>query len=193
MNVGVTNGSVNIEKSVESTNGSITVKMDEGDIHVGNDPKAEDTVKAKQNVTLETGKGKITIDGKTSTVDGNIRVYAASDTYDPNGENIVFGNNGKLAAGQDANLITKNGDLVVTDHVTAGRSLNVETQGKGNITMATDVTVKKDMTMKTENGNIDVGHTITATEGSVSLTTGTGNITIGANVTANKDVNIAHP
>ena len=119
VNVGVTNGNVNIEKSVESKNGSVTVKTKTGNIHVGNDPNAEDTVKAKQNVTLETENGQITIDGKTSTVEGDIRVKAASEKYDPNGENIVFGQDGKLESGKDAYLIAKNGDLVVTDDVTA--------------------------------------------------------------------------
>ena len=194
--VTVTDGDVDIKKSVEAKKGSVDVKTADGNIHIGNDPKA-DTVKAGQDVKLETEKGQITIDGGVSTTNGDIRVKAARPTYDPkaNGDNIAFGVNGRLTSGNDAYLIAKNGDLVVANNVTAEGTFYAQTEVQGNISLGENLTVKKDLAMITETGNITVGHDITSSKGSVSLQAGTGNVQVGVNgegsVTAEKDIAVA--
>jgi len=140
-------------------------------------------------VTLETGKGTITIDGKTSTVDGDIRVKAASEKYDPNGNNIVFGQDGKLESGKDAYLIAKNGDLVVSDDVTAKGTFYAQTEVEGNITLGKALTVQNSLSMKTDKGDITIGHTVEAVQGDVAMQVADGKINIGKNIKAGQNVN----
>ncbi|MBO5637708.1 MAG: hypothetical protein J5906_09360 [Acidaminococcaceae bacterium] len=190
--VNVGKGEVDIVKSVTSNDGSVTVKSGEGNIHIGNNGPTVDTVTAKENITLETGEGKITIDGKTSTQTGDVTLQAANKEYvaGETGKNIIINATGQVTAGNDANLIAKNGDLHVTDRVTAQGSLNAETQTKGDISLDDDVTVVNDISMKTQTGDITVGKKVTADNGSVSMTTETGKITVDENVTAGADVNM---
>ena len=156
---------------------------------------------------METTGGTITVDGKTSTQDGDITLKAVNKDYAP-GQNIIINNgtdsagiehNGKVISGKDANLVSVNSDLHVTDDVKAQGSLNAETQGRGNISLDENVNVVKDIAMRTQTGEIIVGKNITANQGSVTLTTGTGSITVGVDdgsgqesgvITANSDVKI---
>ena len=189
----VTSGSVSVDKTVKARGGNVDVLVKDGDIQIGNNGPDVETVAAGGNVNLTAESGKIRISGKTATETGDITVHAANDNYveGENGQNIIFDQNGKLAAGRDATLIMTNGDLHVTDHVTAGRNLNAETRGRGNISLDDDVTVNKDMSMKTETGNINVGKTITAKDGTVNMTTAVqGDIAVGADVIAGKDINM---
>ena len=195
INAGI--GNVDIETSVESKAADVNVNVADGNIHIGNNGPKVNTVTAKEDVTLETNKGKITVDGMTSTEEGDITLKAASENYTEGtaGQNIIINNdginhNGVVKSGNDATLITKNSDLVVTDDVTANGALNTETQGKGNISLAKDVTVDKDITLQTDEGNIDVGKKVTSDNGSVVLTTGTGKITIGEDVKAGHNVSV---
>ena len=185
-----TGNNVNIETSVESKAADVNVKVKDGDIHIGNNGLDVDTVTAKQDVTLETTGGKITVDGKTSTQDGDITLKAANKEYvaGESGRNIIINHTGKVESGHDANLIAENGDLHVTDRVTAQGALNAETRKQGEITLDDAVNVVNDITMKTETGNITVGKKVTADNGSVSMTTGTGNIVIGADIKAGQAV-----
>ena len=185
-----TGNNVNIETSVESKAADVNVKVKDGDIHIGNNGLDVDTVTAKQDVTLETTGGKITVDGKTSTQDGDITLKAANKEYvaGESGRNIIINHTGKVESGHDANLNAENGDLHVTDRVTAQGALNAETRKQGEITLDDDVNVVKDITLKTETGNITVGKKVTAENGSVGMTTGTGNVVIGADVTASQDI-----
>ncbi len=190
--VNVGKGSVDIVKSVASNNGSVAVQSGEGNIHIGNNGPDVDTVKARKNVTLETADGKITVDGKTSTRDGDVTLKAANKEYvaGKDGQNIIINHTGKVESGHDANLIAGNGDLHVTDRVTAQGVLNAETHKQGDISLDDDVNIVKDISMKTENGNITIGRQITADNGSIAMTTGTGNVSVGEDVTAGKNVNI---
>ncbi len=192
VNINTGKGNVNIETSVESKEADVNVKVTDGNIHIGNNESDVDTVTAKQNVTLETGNGKITVDGKTSTEKGDITLKAANKEYveGESGKNIIINHSGKVDSGRDANLITKNGDLHVTDRVTAKDTLNAKTEGKGDILLDDDVEVKKDIAMQTDTGNINVGKKVTADNGSVSMTTGTGNVTVGEKVSAGQDVSM---
>ena len=189
----VTSGNVSVDKTVKAKGGNVDVLVKDGDINIGNNGPDVETVAAGGNVNLTAESGKIRISGKTATETGDIVVHAANDNYveGENGQNIIFDQNGQLAAGRDATLIMTNGDLHVTDHVTAGRNLNVETRGRGNISLDDDVTVNNDMSMKTETGNINVGKTITAKDGTVTMTTAVqGDIAVGADVIAGKDINM---
>ena len=188
--VNVGTGDVDIVKAVTSENGSVSVKTGEGDIHIGNNGPDTDTVTAKENVTLETTNGKITVDGKTSTQDGDITLQASSTEYvaGEDGKNIIINQDGKIESGRDVNLVAENGDLHVTDNVSAQGTLNAETRKQGDIYLDQDVTVVKDMTMQTETGDITVGKKVDAENGSVTMTTGTGDITVGADINAGRDV-----
>ena len=190
--VNVGKGDVDIVKSVTSTGGSVNMKVQDGNIHVGNNGPTVDTVTAKQNVTLETANGKITVDGKTSTQVGDITLKAANKEYVAGeaGRNIIINQTGIVESGHDANLIAKNGDLHVTDRVTAQNTFNAKTEVKGDILLDDDVEVVKDMAMQTDNGNITVGKQVNAGKGSVSMNTGTGRITVGEDVSAGTDVNM---
>ena len=195
--VTVGKGDVDIVKSVASTESSVDISTQDGNIHIGNNGPDVKTVTAKEDVTLETEKGKITVDGKTSTEEGDITLKAASENYTEGaaGQNIIINNdgithNGVVESGNDATLITKNSDLLVTDDVKAKGSLNTETQGKGNISLAKDVTVDNDITLQTDEGDIEVGKKVTSNNGSVDIKTGTGKITIGEDVTAGNNVSV---
>ena len=188
--VNVGTGDVDIVKAVTSENGSVSVKTGEGNIHIGNNGPDTDTVTAKENVTLETANGKITVDGKTSTQDGDITLQAANKEYveGEDGKNIIINQDGKIESGHDVNLIAGNGDLHVTDNVKAQGTLNAETRGQGDISLDQDVTVVKDMVMQTETGDITVGKKVDAENGSVTMKTGTGDITVGADINAGRNV-----
>ena len=118
-------GSVTADKDVTvnvgTENGSVSVKTGEGNIHIGNNGPDTETVTAKENVTLETTNGKITVDGKTSTQDGDITLQASSTEYvaGEDGKNIIINQDGKIESGRDVNLVAENGDLHVTDNVSA--------------------------------------------------------------------------
>ena len=197
-------GYVGIVKTVTAQQGSIDIESGKGDILIGNNGPDDETVTAKQNVTLETANGKITVDGKTSTTDGDITLKAASETYVKGtaGQNIIINNdgithNGIVDSGRDATLIAVNSDLQVTDNVKAKGSLNSKTQGMGNIILAKNINTEKEVSLQSDTGDITVGKNITAN--SVTLATGTGNITVGEDdgsgqkvgiITADNDVNI---
>ncbi|SDO87442.1 leukotoxin LktA like protein [Selenomonas ruminantium] len=192
VNMTVASGSINVDKTVKAQGGNVNVLVNAGDIQIGNNGPDVDTVAAYKDVNLSTDSGEIRISGKTVTETGDIKVQAASDEYVAGlaGQNVIFDQNGKIAAARDATLSVTNGDLHVTDNVTAVRSLKAETRKEGNIALDTDVTVNKEMSMKTEKGSIDVGGTIMVKDGIAAMTTDTGNITVGKNVTAGTDVNM---
>ena len=193
-------GNVSITKSVDSQNGSVSVKTKEGDINIGSaNVKDDKTVTAKENVNVETDLGTIYILGMTSTETGDITMKAGKDTYLPDtgsDENLVQNGNfiikddGKLNAGGAVNLKGRNGDIHITDAIEAQKGITTSITEKGNVYFEKDVTVKDDVNITTEDGNIAIGKTVTSTEGNVNLQTGTGSILIGEDVTAEKDVTI---
>ena len=189
----VDDGDVNVVKAVRANNGSVDILTKAGNIKIG-DNEDEDTLWAKQDVNLESHNGKIEINGKTTTQTGDVNITVVNDTYNTD-ESIVFAQNGKIAAGHDANLTVENGDLRITNDVSAKNSFNARTRNRGNIELGENITVTKDMSMQTDTGNITVGKTITADKGSVSMTTQTGNVSVGkedgtGNIKAKEDVTI---
>ena len=182
----INKGRVLVGKKVESTQGSVDILSNKGYILIGDNGKDVKTVAAYKNVNLTAGDGVIEIYGKTSTTVGDITVHAANKEYvaDEDGQNIIFDLNGKLAAGQDASLIMTNGDLLITDRVTAGRNLTAETRGTGDIAMADDITVKETVFMKTEKGSVVVGKDIFAKNLDIQVSK-------EGDVFLNRDVNVA--
>ena len=172
---------VDILTSVESRNANVNVKTVNGNIHIGSNGANTETVTAKQNVKLEAENGKIIIDGKTSTYVGDITMQATNASYEPgdSGKNIIINHSGVVESAGNTNLITVNGDLHVTDNVTAQGALNAETRGQGNISLDKDVTVVKDMTMQAEKGDITVGRNITAENGNVTVNAKSGSVAVG--------------
>ena len=179
-----------------------------GNIHIGNNGPDTNTVTARENVSLVTENGKITVDGKTSTQKGDITLKAANKSYEAgtSGQNIIINNgtdsngiehNGKVVANKNATLISVNSDLHVTDDVIAQNgNLNAITQKQGDISLDKEVTVNKDILMQADIGNITVGKNLESKEGSINVKTKEGNIRIGDNgptaktVTAKENVNL---
>ncbi|MBR1885296.1 MAG: hypothetical protein IJ812_02700, partial [Schwartzia sp.] len=187
-------GNIEIYNSVESGNDSVSLRTGKGDIVIGADnTHNEETIKAKNNVTVETGTGTITIQGKTSTQVGDITMKAGKDSYQAgvaNG-NFIIRDDGKMISGGGIALNGRNGDIEITDDMQAEKSITVNIAEEGNASFGRDVTVTNDVNISTDKGSITVGQTVNADEGTVSLSTGSGNISIGKDVTAGKDVAVS--
>ena len=183
-------GTIDILKSIASTN--TDVENGNGDIIIGiNKPSAE-TVTAKENISLVTKQGQIEIYGKTSTDDGDITMKAAADSYNTaNPESaFIIGQYGQVASGRDITLEARNGDIHITDDITAKQNVNATVKDKGSLYFDNNLSVDGDITANVAEGNIEVGAAVTSSEGNVSLQTGTGNIDVSGDITvgANKDV-----
>ena len=193
-------GNVGITKSVDSQNGSVSVKTKEGNINIGSaNVKDDKTVTAKENVNVETDLGTIYILGMTSTENGDITMKAGKDSYqadEGSGEDLVQNGNfiikddGKVNSGGAVNLKGRNGDIHITDAIEAKKGITTNITEKGNVYFDREVNVKDDVNITTEDGSIAIGKTVTSTEGNVNLQTGTGSILIGQDVTAEKDITI---
>ena len=211
-------GVIDILKSVTASN--IEVENGNGDIVIGINEPSEETVNATDNISLITKLGQIEIYGKTSTVNGDITMKAAANSYDEQNpkSNFIIGQFGQLASGRDITLEGRNGDIHVTENIKAKRNItaviheqgslyfdkNLKVDGavtaevnKGNITVGADVTAGQDVSMKSDSGNIHVDETVKSKDGSITVATGNGNIHIGDQgqtedtVTAAKDVVLA--
>ena len=132
--------------------------------------------------------GVITINGHTTTWDGDISVHAVDDDTS---KNLVITENGRLNSGRDLTLHTYNGSIEITDDTLAKRNLNVIVDNKGDIEFKRDVIVGGDVNIMTDDGDITMGkrtdngttefHTVTSLGGSIDIETGKGNISIGHN------------
>lgn len=182
-------GDITVGKKIKSKAGSIDILTKDGNILIGDNGPDVETVAAYVDVKLTAESGIIEVYGKTSAETGDVTLLAANDEYmaGNTGQSIIIDQNGEVEAGHDATLISENGDIHVSDKVTAGNSFNSETRGQGNIIVDKDITVAKDISMKTENGSVTVGKDITAGE-KVSIETGTGNITVGSKATGEGSV-----
>ena len=183
-------GTISVAKKIKSQEGSVDILTKQGNIRIGDNGPDVETVAAYKNVNLTAESGKIEIYGKTFAETGDVTLLAGNDKYIAGeaGKNIIIDHNGEVEAGRDATMIVVNGDIHVTDRITAGGSYNSETRKQGNIIVDKDITVGRDMSMKTENGSISVGKAITANSGSVTMTTGTGDILAGEDITAGGNV-----
>ncbi|MBO4789784.1 MAG: hypothetical protein J5492_02090, partial [Oxalobacter sp.] len=203
-------GNIAVVKTVQATEDSVLVETGKGDITIGSNGPDVDTVTALQDVTIKTGLGKVTIKGKTSTEQGDILVSAASDTYEAGekGQNIVIQDDGLLVSGRHATLEATNGDIHMTDAVSAKEDLNavvheagsvyfdMQVDVGGNVTASTgqgdvvfngDVSAQNNVWLSTEEGDIDINGSLSA-KGDVAALAGEGNITFDGPVTAQSDV-----
>ena len=176
-------GTIDILKSIASTN--IDVENSNGDIIIGVNKPSDETVTAKENISLVTKQGQIEIYGKTSTDDGDITMKAAANSYDEDnpGSNFIIGQYGELVSGRDITLEGQNGDIHVTDDIKAKRNINTTILEQGSLYFDTDIDVTGDVNLQTTRGNINIGHNVTSDK-SIKMETGTGDINIGNKVTA---------
>ena len=186
-------GRVLITGSVESKNGDVSVQTGKGEIYIGveNTPN-EETIKANNNVTVGTDLGTIYIQGKTSTITGDITMTAGKDSYDQGTDtgNFIIRDDGKLNSGGGVVLNGRNGDIEITDDIQAAKGITVNIAEQGNASFGRDVSVTNDVNISTDRGTITVGHTVNSDEGNVSLQTGNGDVLVGKDITAGKDVSI---
>ena len=193
-------GEVAITKTIESKNGSVSVKTGTGDINIGVFlSKEEETIKAAQNVKVETDLGTVYILGKTITQDGDITMKAGKDRYQADkvsGEgieqhgNFIIDDDGMLISGGGVGLYGRNGDIHITDDIKAKKGLTASITEQGNVYFDTNVSVTNDVNITTDKGDIEVGHTVNAETGTVKMQTRDGDISIGADVTAGGDVDM---
>ena len=194
-------GNVSITKSVDSQNGSVSVKTKEGDINIGSaNVKDDKTVTAKENVNVETDLGTIYILGMTSTETGDITLKAGKDSYLPDtgsGEdwvqngNFVIRDDGKVSSGGGVILNGRNGDIHITEDIEAKKGITANITELGSVYFDREVKTTEDVNITTENGDISIGKTVSSEEGNVNLQTGTGAILIGQDITAEKDITIS--
>ena len=93
-----------------------------------------------------------------------------------------------MKAGNDATVIVVNGDIHMTDKITAGHDFNFETREQGDILVDKDIAVVNDMSMKTENGKVVVGKDDGTGKivagGDVDITTKNGDATVKTSITS---------
>ena len=192
LNVG--QGNIAIVKGIESQDESIKLATGKGNIIVGRENVTdEESLIASKNVSIGTNTGTITIQGKTATANGDVSMTAGQDVYEPgilNG-NFIIKDDGKISSGGGINLYGRNGDIYITDKISARKGLTAVINERGNVIFETDVMVDKDVNISTEKGFIGVGHTISADEGMVNLNTGSGDIMVGKDITAGEAVSIS--
>ncbi|WP_276840456.1 hypothetical protein, partial [Anaerovibrio lipolyticus] len=156
INAKVDEGDVYIGNSVTSTGGSINVSVIKGNIDVGDNDADVETITANQNVNIETGTGKITVYGKTSTQEGDISLSAGSEAYIPgdDGLNIIIDHNGLVDSARDVKLTTRNGDLHITENIISKRNTDANVPSKGSIYFDKDMVSEGDLVTQIDEGSI---------------------------------------
>ena len=178
-------GVIDILKSINSTN--IDVENGNGDIVIGINQPSDETVTAKENIFLVTEQGQIKVYGRTSTDDGgDITMKAAAASYnDSNPERVfIIGQYGQVASGRDITLEGRNGDIHITDDITAKRNVNASIKDKGSLYFDDNLRTDGTITANVAEGNIEIGADLTVGTGGIDMQTGSGNINIGHSVTA---------
>ncbi len=162
------------------------------DIIIGVNKPSDETVTAKENISMVTKQGQIEIYGKTSTDDGDITMKAAADSYNTaNPESaFIIGQYGQVASGRDITLEGRNGDIHITDDITAKRNVNAVIGDKGSLYFDENLRTAGAVKANVAEGNIEIGAAVTSDKGGVSLQTGTGKIEVGAAVTAKQDISL---
>ena len=186
-------GSVLITGSVESKNGDVSVQTGKGEIYIGveNTPN-EETIKAKNNITVGTDLGTIYIQGETSTTTGDITMTAGKNAYEQGtgAGNFIIRDDGKLNSGGGVVLNGRNGDIEITDDILAKKGITVNIAEQGNASFGRDVSVTDDVNISTDKGTITIRHTVHSDDGSVNLHSGNGDVLVGQDITAGQGVSI---
>ena len=155
-NIKMTTGEGNIYVDKAVTAGQdLAIITDKGDITIGDNGPDVKTVTAKQDATVGTALGIVTIYGKTSAETGDVTLYAGSDQYDKDQHTIVIEQNGKVEAGRDVNLGALNDDILVTDRIYAERDVTAAVTGKGRIFFpGNEVKSDNEVNIAMENGDL---------------------------------------
>ena len=107
---------------------------------------------------------------------------AAADSYNTaNPESaFIIGQYGQVASGRDITLEGRNGDIHITDDITAKRNVNATVKDKGSLYFDNNLSVDGDITSNVDEGNIEVGADITVgANKDVLLETKQGDIYVG--------------
>ncbi|WP_407400070.1 hypothetical protein, partial [Anaerovibrio sp.] len=147
-------GNITVEKAVTAGQ-NLAITTDKGNILIGDNGPDVKTVTAKQDATVGTALGIVTIHGKTSAETGDVTLFAGSDQYDKDQHTIIIDQNGMVEAGRDVNLGALNDDILVTDRIHAERDVTAAVTGKGRIFFPGDeVKSENEVNIAMENGDL---------------------------------------
>lgn len=193
-NVTATNNDVNVTSGsgAITTIGSISagndvnVDTEDGIVELGGD------VTGQHDVTVNSNKGDVTVNGKVQSVTGSTNINAGTNdgiSTDANGNVTV---DGEIASGEEVKVSANNGNITVNGSTTASAG-NVETTvtGDGNINLNGSVSASGDVKAEVEGvGDITTGENATVSGTNIGFTTNEGDITTGSDLTAKEDVDL---
>ena len=166
-------GDIDITKPITVTDGTILLLTVDGNIRV-DDNGADNMLSAQKEVDILTTHGAITIAGKVSTQDGDIKITTREDSYTPGQENIKVEGNGAINSGKDIYLNLWNGDVHVTDKFNAKKDIFVEIRDQGNVYFE-NTNANGSVNATIESGKIIQTGTLNAA-GDINLSNSTGDI-----------------
>lgn len=186
-NVNVTTGSGDITTIGAVTAGNnVNVDTEDGIVELGGD------VTGQHDVTVNSNKGDVTVNGKVQSVTGSTNINAGTNdgiSTDANGNVTV---DGEIASGEEVIVTANYGNIKVTGTTTASNG-NVETTvtGDGNINLNGSVDASGDVEATvTGEGDITTGENAEVGGTNIIFTTNVGDITTGSNLTANENVDL---
>lgn len=186
-NVNVTTGSGDITTIGAVTAGNnVNVDTEDGIVELGGD------VTGQHDVTVNSNKGDVTVNGKVQSVTGSTNINAGTNdgiSTDANGNVTV---DGEIASGEEVIVTANYGNIKVTGTTTASNG-NVETTvtGDGNINLNGSVDASGDVKAEVEGvGDITTGENATVSGTNIGFTTNEGDITTGSDLTAKEDVDL---
>ena len=186
-NVNVTTGSGDITTIGAVTAGNnVNVDTEDGIVELGGD------VTGQHDVTVNSNKGDVTVNGKVQSVTGSTNINAGTNdgiSTDANGNVTV---DGEIASGEEVIVTANYGNIKVTGTTTASNG-NVETTvtGDGNINLNGSVDASGDVEATvTGEGDITTGENAEVGGTNIIFTTNVGDITTGSNLTAKENVDL---
>ena len=186
-NVNVTTGSGDITTIGAVTAGNnVNVDTEDGIVELGGD------VTGQHDVTVNSNKGDVTVNGKVLSVTGSTNINAGTNdgiSTDANGNVTV---DGEIASGEEVIVTANYGNIKVTGTTTASNG-NVEATvtGDGNINLNGSVDASGDVEATvTGEGDITTGENAEVGGTNIIFTTNVGDITTGSNLTAKENVDL---
>ena len=186
-NVNVTTGSGDITTIGAVTAGNnVNVDTEDGIVELGGD------VTGQHDVTVNSNKGDVTVNGKVQSVTGSTNINAGTNdgiSTDANGNVTV---DGEIASGEEVIVTANYGNIKVIGTTTASNG-NVETTvtGDGNINLNGSVDASGDVEATvTGEGDITTGENAEVGGTNIIFTTNVGDITTGSNLTAKENVDL---
>lgn len=185
--VNVTTGSGDITTIGAVTAGNnVNVDTEDGIVELGGD------VTGQHDVTVNSNKGDVTVNGKVQSVTGSTNINAGTNdgiSTDANGNVTV---DGEIASGEEVIVTANYGNIKVIGTTTASNG-NVETTvtGDGNINLNGSVDASGDVEATvTGEGDITTGENAEVGGTNIIFTTNVGDITTGGNLTAKENVDL---